>query len=170
MFWVCQGFKYDVCIFIKSSLRVTSWVLPCCCKWASGKTFQESRSKAPPSLCFAFGFSAAMTNRSSLRNTILCHDFPGSNVCLWPTLEEDKLFFKWSYVKLKEILSEGLLLDGKIQVCSPFPLDVNKELILEPENLHLVNIVKCFNFHKNGMIQWEIFNWKKNMFCCLTWL
>jgi len=52
-------------------------------------------------------------------------------------------------------MSKTLLSGGKIQVCSSFPLDVNKELILEPENLHLVNIkyIKCFSFHRNHVIQ-----------------
>lgn len=70
-------------------------------------------------------------------------------------LEGDKTHLKKTkkvYVKLKEILSKGLLSDGKNQACSPFPLDVSKELILESENLHLVDILKCFNFHKNGII------------------
>lgn len=67
-----------------------------------------------------------------------------SNVCPWPTVEGEEHFLEWSYVPLKDILSKGLLSDGKIQVCSPFPLDVNNELILDPENLQLVNTIKCF--------------------------
>lgn len=70
-----------------------------------------------------------------------------------PCWKAINIFLKWSYVKLKQILSKGLLSEGKTQIRSIFLLDVNKELILEPENLHLVNVVKCLNFHKNGVIQ-----------------